>query len=1137
MKKALQILPGRIIIKSNKHMLLQLVRFLFSVKKLLFLILTMFFLNSAFGQINAKLMRYLDVSDSQISFVYGGDIWLVDKNGGTALQLTNSPGEESWPKFSPNGKEIAYTASYNGNSDIFVVPVMGGIPTRITYNSNSDRLVDWHPDGKKLLFASARENGIARLNQFFLVDKNGGFPQKLNIPYGELASFSPDGKQLAYITKITENYPFKRYRGGLTSDIILYDFELNSTERITTDEANDGKPAWAGESLYFLSDRDENMRLNIWEFNVKTKELLQVTRFKDFDISFLSAGPQELVFEMGGDLFLFDLNTKQYRKIAVNVISDLAVEMPTSKDVSSRISNMSASPEGKRIVFEARGELFNVPVKEGYTINLTRSSGAFDQNPAWSPDGKNIAYWSDKSGEYEIWLQDAENNELPKQLTKRGKGFGYKLFWSPDSKKIAFIDETNAISVIDVETGKTTVAGNYNWNVGHGSRFGFPISWSPDSKWIAFSQGLENANSAVVVYNLENNKLYKVTSGFFNDNYPVFSVDGKFLFYLTDRSFRAAYSDLGDGTWIYPNATQIACVTLKTNIPSLLSAKNDKFELKNDSKEKKENEAEKDGNAGSNDEKSGVKDETGKNENDVKVEIDFENIESRLVLLPPDAGNISALFPFDGKLVYLRRPNTGSTKRSNSLHFFDLKEREDKEIMDNVNSVVATADGKQLLVSSQGKYGIIKPDASQKINDAIPTDGLEMDLVPKEEWKQIFLDTWRRHRDFFYDPNMQGVNWNEMRKRYETLLDDARTRWDITNLQLNLVSELSAGHTYAGGGDVENPPMRGNGFLGIDWDLDEKGYKIKKIIKPADWDTETRSPLDQPGLEVNEGDYIISVNGIELDITKDPYAAFEGFSGKTVALRISSSGKTDDAKELVVKLLSGGEERNLRYLNHLENNRKMVDELSGGQLGYIYMSNTAGQGQLELVKMFYGQLDKKGFILDERFNGGGQLADRFLELLQRPVTYNLHWRHGRDHTNPVKTNTGPVGMLINGWAGSGGDGLPWAFQELKAGPIVGERTLGILVGPATGHQLIDGGSITVPGARLYDNDGHWFWEGEGVRPDFEVWDDPNMLIQGRDPQMEKVVEEVMKLVKENKHLMTPAPSLEDRTAKGLRKNK
>jgi len=1102
------------------------------MKNLLLILTALFFVNLTSAQINAKLMRYMDVSDSQIVFVYGGDIWVVDKNGGTALSVTSSPGEESWPRFSPDGKSIAFTAQYNGNSDVFVMPVTGGIPTRVTFNAFSDRLIDWHPDGKKLLFASSREMGARGLSEFFMVEKDGGFPEKLPVPYGELASFSPDGKKLAYITKITENYPFKRYRGGLTSDIIIYDFEKQATERITENKANDGKPVWAGNKIYFLSDRGKNMRLNIWEYDTNSKAKKQVTFFEDFDISFISGGPEEIVFEMGGDLYLMDLVSQNYRKTDINVVSDLSVEMPQSKDVSKSIANATASPGGKRVVFEARGELFNVPAEEGFTWNMTQSSGAFDQSPAWSPNGKTVAYWSDKSGEYELYLQDSEGKEEAEKLTNRKKGFGYTPYWSPDSKKIAFIDETNTIFIIDIESADVTEAGNTRWNIGHGSRYGYPVTWSPDSKWIAFTKGLDNSNGAIFVFNIEEEESHQVTSGFYDDNFPVFSTDGKYLFYLTKRNMDAAYSSLGDGTWIYPNSTQIAAISLTKDAASLLAAKNDEVEIKEEEKDKKENEAD---NKEEEKEDDKNNDEDKKEEEETKVEIDFENAEARLEILPPKAGNISMLIPFEGKLVYLRRPNTGSGERSSSLHFFDFKEREDKEIMDNVSRAAATADGKAIIVSSQGKYGIIQPAPGQKVEKPIPTDELVMELVPKEEWKQIFMDTWRRHRDFFYDPNMHGLDWKALRDRYGKLLDDARTRWDVTNLQLNLAAELSAGHTYAGGGDTESAPSRTNGFLGINWELNDGKYRIKEIVKPATWDTEVRSPFDKPGVEIEEGDYILSVNNVEITPEKDPYAAFEGLSGKTVSLEISKTGKKEDAKKVVIKCLSPGEENRLRYLAWIENNRKMVDELSDGQLGYIYMSNTSARGQLELVRMFYGQLDKKGFIIDERFNGGGQLADRFLELLQRPVTYNLHWRHGKDHTNPVKTNTGPVGMLINGWAGSGGDGLPWAFRELEAGPIVGERTLGILIGPATGHRLIDGGSITVPGARLYDNAGHWFWEGEGVAPDFKVWDDPNMLMKGRDPQVEKVVEEVLKLTKADKHKMTPAPPLEDRTAKGLQK--
>lgn len=1068
------------------------------------------FTYTTYGQINAKLVRYVDVSATQITFVYGGDIWIMPKSGGMATQITHSPGEESWPRFSPDGNEIAFTANYNGNTDVYVMPTQGGIPVRVTYASFPDRMVDWHPDGQHLLFASRREMGQRSANQLFKVKKTGGLPVRLALPYGELASYAPDGNQLAYITKITENYPFKRYRGGLTSDILIYDLVSNKVENITNNTANDGKPAWAGDKIYFLSDQGKDFRLNLWMYDTQTKETKQVTKFKDFDISFMATGPSDLVFEKGGSLFLMDLSTQKYKAIEVKVVSDLSVELPKSINVSSRINSMTASPEGKRIIFEARGELFNVPVKEGYTENLTQSSGAFDQNPAWSPDGKHLAYWSDKGGEYEIYLQRMDTIAPEQKLTNRNKGFGYRLYWSPDSKQIAYIDEKNDISIINVETKQVIIADNTDWNTGHGGRYGYPIAWSPDSKWLSYSKGLESGNYSIFLYNLDEQKVTQATSGYYSDFNPVFSQDGKYLFYNTDRNLSPIYSDF-DNTWVYPNATQIASLSLTKDVPSLMYPKNDDLAKGDKAKAKKDT-------AG------------------IKVTVDFEDLESRLVILPPKAGNMSLITALEGKLVYRRYPNSGSGENASSLMLYDLKAREEKEIIGNVNSVVPAADNKSLLIRSKSRYAIIKPAPGQKIKDAIPTRDLNMNLVPKEEWRQIFMDTWRRHRDFFYDPNMHGLDWAGLRDQYGALLDDCRTRWDVSNLQSNLAGELSAGHTYTFGGDAESVKRSNTGYLGIDWAQENGKYKIKRMVRPAAWDTEVRSPLDQPGLDVNVGDYILSVNGMTLDPNKDPFAMFEGLSGKTVSLMVSSTGSTADSKQIIVKCLSLGQEGRLRHLEWMENNRKMVAELSNNQLGYIYMSNTAGLGQLELVRMYYGQLDKKGFILDERFNGGGQLADRFLELLNRPVVYNLHWRHGKDHTWPIKTNTGPVGMVINGWAGSGGDALPWGFQELELGPIVGERTLGILVGPATGHQLIDRGGITVPGARLYDNDGHWFWEGEGVAPDIKVWDDPNLLMQGKDPQLARCVEEVVKQLG-NAPTMTPKPRSEDRTAAGLNKKK
>jgi tricorn protease len=1093
---------------------------------------TLLFLLGAFSvqaQINAKLMRHLDISDTQIVFVYGGDLWIMPKAGGQAVQITHSPGEELYPKFSPDGSEIAYTASYNGNPDVYVMSAKGGMPTRVTYASYGDRMLEWHPDGKRILFASRREAGIRSVNHLFLVNKSGGMPQRLSVPYGELASFSPDGNKLAYITKITENYPFKRYRGGLTSDVIIYDLLTNKSENITNNMANDGKPAWVGNKVYFSSDQDKNMRLNIWAYDTQAKSTKQITNFTDFDITYFSAGAKDLIFENGGVLYRMDIATEKYEPVKVDVVSDLSVEIPRLKNVERNIETATASPGGKRVVFEARGELFNVPVKDGFVVNLTQSSGAFDHSPAWSPDGNNLAYWSDKSGEYEIYIQDLKKTGPARKLSDRKFGFGYKLFWSPDNKLIAFIDEKNDISIIDVTIGSVKKADNYSWELGHGSRYGYPIAWSPDSKWIAYSKGEDNASDALFMYNVVEGKAYRVTSSFYNSYNPVFSPNGKYLFYFTDREFNASYSGLNDGTWIYPNNARLAVISLAKDAPYLLNAKNDEVAAEKKSEDKKPESEKKP------DDKTKKEPEPEKKP-EITVKVDWDDIESRITILTAKAGNLGNLMAFEGKVVYQRFPIVGDQDGKPTLVFYDLDKREEKKIFDNAEWTILTADGKSILIRSSGKYGIIKPDADQKIETPIPTSDLVMNLVPKQEWRQIFNDTWRRHRDFFYDKDMQQVDWNAMRTRYGALIEDARTRWDVSYIQSNLNAELSAGHTYTSGGDNETVAPVLTGYLGIDWELNNNVYRIKRIVRPAAWDTEVRSPFDRSGSTVSVGDYILAVNGVDLDPTKDPMAPFEGLSGKTVLLTISKTGTRADAKDITIKCLTQADDQNLRYHEWIEQNRKLTEKLSDGNLGYIYMSNTGGQGQLELVKMFYGQLGKKGFVIDERFNGGGQLADRFLELIRRPIIYNLYWRHGRTQAFPSKANPGPMGMLINGWAGSGGDGLPWAFREMNSGPIVGERTLGILVGPATGHQLIDGGGITVPEARLYYNSGRWFDEGVGVKPDFEVWDDPNLLVQGRDPQLEKVVEEVMKQVKANPLKKTPPPAKEDRTAKGQNKN-
>ena len=1070
------------------------------------------------AQIDARLLRFPDVSQTHIAFVYGGDIWIVDKNGGIASKITSTSGEESFPRFSPDGKTIGYSANYHGNIDVYTIPSKGGIPNRLTYHSWPDRMVNWHPDGNSLLIASARESGRQRFSQFYKVNKHGGIAEKLPVPYGELGSYAPDGNRMAYVTRITENYPFKRYRGGLASDVLVFDLNNKTAENITQNAATDGKPEWHGNNIYFISDQGSQKRRNIWVYDFNTNSSKQLTFFKEFDINHFSLGPSDAVFEAGGKLYLLNLEDHQHKEVNINVVSDLSSLLPKNIKVGKRIMDYHLSNDAKRVVFEARGEIFNVPAENGYIVNLTKSSGALDRNPAWSPDGKHIAYWSDQSGENEIYLAPTKSDQPAQKLTNINGGFGYRLYWSPDSKKILFINEKQEIQMLDINSRQLSVIDKTLWRTQGGLR-GFQVNWSKDGKWIAYSKRLENNHLAIFLYHTINRQTYQITSGYYNDYNPVFDPEGKYLFLRTERAFAPQYSNL-DGTWIYSNTTRLAAIPLNTEVPSPISAQNDQLEDKKEEKDKPD------------DNKKESKETDKKEEKDFKIEID--GMESRLVVLPPEAGNYGALSATAGKLIFHKFPKTGSGGKDSPLKYYDLKERKEKTIINHANNYRLSGDGKTIMVNSRGKFGLIKIAPDQKIKTPLRTAELEMTVNPKEEWTQIFNDTWRRYRDLFYDPNMHMVDWPAMKEQYGALVNDALTRWDLSNILVELISELSAGHTYAGGGDVQRTEFRPTGFLGIDWKQQNGKFQIGRIIKPAPWDSEVRSPLDQSGIDVKEGDYVIAVNGVEPDVSKDPYAAFEGLSGKTIELAVSHSPSAEKLRKVVIKTLTPQQEGRLRHLEWIEKNRKMVDRLSNGQVGYMYMPNTGTFGQTELYRQFFAQIDKKGFVIDERFNSGGQLSDRFMEMLHRPTIFNLHWRNSKDHQWPLNGNDGPKVMLINGWSGSGGDAFPWAFQELKVGPIIGERTLGILVGPATGHTMIDGGYITVPDARLYRNSGEWFAEGYGIVPEIEIWDDPALLAKGKDPQLERGVGEVLKMLKTNPNNLTPRPDYEDRTAYGIK---
>jgi tricorn protease len=1057
---------------------------------------------AADAQIDARLLRQPDVSVTEVAFVYGGDIWVVSKEGGVAHRLSTPMGEESFPRFSPDGQQIAFTGNYDGNRDIFVMPTKGGLPTRLTHHPDPDRMLDWYPDGKNILFATPMTSEKQRFNKLYRVPVTGGLPEVLPVPYGEFGSISPDGSTLAYMPLSRDFRTWKRYRGGTAPEIWLFGLGDFQAKNLTQNDANDSQPMWHGSKLYFLSDRDANLRANIWAYELDTDTVHQVTFFENFDIHFPAVGPDDLVFENGGRLYVMDLATEIAKPIDVKVVTDRATLRPRPVKVGDQLTDGDISPSGKRAVLGARGEIFSLPAEHGVVRNLTRTSAFAERHPTWSPDGKTIAYFSDRTGEYQLTLRPADGSGEEKTLTNLGPGFRYKPMWSPDSKKIVFIDNLQVVHLYDVESGSLTEVDRGRWMT-HPPLDRFEVSWSSDSRWFAYSRGLQNRQSAVYLYDSDAGESHQVTAGYVGCSNPAFDPEGKYLYYLSDRTFQPDYSDF-DPTWIYANSTNIVAVPLRADIGSPLAPRNDVENNGDDGEKKDQDEGE------SNDEEE--KKDTDKKKTE-PVKIDLEGFEARAVVLPPDAGNYSSLAAVKGKVLYQRRPRTGSDSEKSPIVFWDLEDREENTIIDNADGFVVSADGKKMIVLAGDKVAIVSIAPKQKMDKTLATSSMEMIVNPPEEWRQIFNDAWRLERDFFYDPNMHGVDWPAMRERYGALLDDVITRWDLNFIIGELIGEMNTSHSYRGGGDVERGERRGVGLLGVDWELADGAYRIAKIVIAAPWDTEVRSPLAEPGVEVSEGDWVLAVNGTPIDTSADPWAAFEGLAETAVILTINGQPTLEGARDVLVETL--GSEARLRNLAWIEHNRQKVDTATDGRVGYAYVPSTGRGGQTELFRMFRAQFNKEGFIVDERFNNGGQIPDRFVELLNRPL-YNF-WavRSGVDWQTPTVAHTGPKVMLINAWSGSGGDAFPYYFRAAGLGPLIGTRTWGGLIGYSGCPALVDGGRLTVPTFSFYDVDGEWAVENYGVDPDIEVVDDPSLMLNGGDPQLDRAIAEVLDALEKN----------------------
>ncbi len=1197
--------------------------------------------------LDAGLMRMPAVSEKHIAFVYAGDIWIAPKDGGTAQRLSSPRGEESWPRFSPNGREVAFSGNYEGNEDIYVMPVSGGEPRRVTYHGGGDRLVAWWPDGKSLMFASRRESFSDRVGQFYKINALGGKAQRLAIPYGELGAISPDGKTVAYTMTDTDRASWKRYRGGMAPDVWLFNLETGAAENVTVNDACDSAPMWAtATKMYFLSDRDAQKRANLWCYETTDKSLRQVTHYTEFDVRFPSIGPKDIVFENGGGLLLMDLATEKTREVKVDVITDKATLRPRLENVSSRVSNATISPQGKRVLFEARGDIFSAPAENGIIRNITETQGIAERYPAWSPDGKWIAYFSDRSGEYELTLRPADGKGEEKQVTTLGPGWRYQPYWSPDSKKLVFIDSAMRIWLHDLDFQQTIMITRQKWMY-HGDLDRFRVSWSSDSRWVAYAGDTDAQQSAIVLFNVKEMKNTAVTSAFYDDDLPVFDPAGNYLFYRSKRMFQAHYSDF-DNTWAYVNGHSIICVPLRKDMSSPLAPKNDEEPFKKDEPKKEapkstdpEKKPEDSKKAAGADEKkpeekkavtvaglwsgkvqspdgekpltlkleangnnitgtfsaldmngtitgtfdpekktfSGIarpekgpeikitatldgdtlagistvegrdiswkatrepakpvvvekKPEEKKPEAAAKLaepkemKIDLDGFEDRAIVIPVGSGSIDQLGALPGKVLFRWPPRKGSSTRTAPLSVYDLDSRSESQIIDDIGGYEISGDGKKLLVGRGGGWSVTSAGPGAGPGKAVSAL-LEMTVDPVAEWKQMFNDAWRIERDFFYDPHLHMVAWQQMRERYGKMLAGCVSRHDVNYVLGELLGELNSSHAYRSGGDIDGGPSRSVGYLGCDYELKDGAYRISKILDVAPWDTGVRSPLRGPGITIKEGDYLLAVNGRKIDPAQEIFAVFQGLADKPVIVSVNDKPTLDGAKEILIQTI--GNDSALRHYAWIEQNRRRVDEATGGKVGYIYVKNTGIDGQTELYRQWRPQTHKQGLIIDERWNAGGQIPDRFIELLNRPVTARWGVRDGSDWTTPFVSAPQAKVMLANRWSGSGGDAFPWLFQQKKLGPVIGTRTWGGLIGMTGCPSLVDGGSVTVPTFSIYDNEGKWIIEGHGVDPDIAVIDDPAQLAKGTDPQLERSITEIKAILEKAPVVAPKKPTYQDRT--------
>ncbi len=1051
---------------------------------------------------DTRLLWQPTISNNHIAFIYAEDLWVANRDGSYPQRITVSEGVESNPVFSPDGNTIAFTGQYDGNTDVFIVPVSGGVPKRLTWHPGADLVRDFSPDGKKILFASQRNSFTNRYSQLFTVDISTGAEVQLPIPNANWASFSPDGNSIAY-TPLSDRFEqWKNYRGGTMSRIWLYNTKDHKVTEIPKSKggSNDSKPVWKGNKVYFRSDR--NGEFNLFSYDPATKAVSELTKFNDFPVSSLEGSKDQIIFSQGGYLQVYNTTNEKTSKIKIGIAADLLDQRARFVKGDQYIRSGNISPSGSRVVVDFRGDIITLPAQKGDALNLTNSPGAHDKEPAWSPNGKYIAYFSDAKGEYELYIKNQDGSGEPQIIKLNGSGFYANIHWSPDSKKIAFIDNGRQLYVTDIASSKTTkIAEDMVFIPGiFRELFG---SWSSDANNIAYTTLTETNFERAWVYSVVENKSYPVTDALSNVSEPVFDPSGKYLYLLasTDAGPVLNWFDQSSNDMELTNS--IYLITLQKQTQSPFAKENEIEEVKDS---------------------SAAKAKVAPDSNRIRLQIDWDGIQNRIVAMPIAKGSYSSLqVAKEGELFYLANAPHGSSPTM--LNSYNLKKRKEEPIMP-ADSYIIAAKGDKMLFNSKGKWGIVTSGQKPTPDAMLNTSLLQIKISPKAEWENIFNEAWRVNRDFFYDANMHGINWLAMKKKYETLLPDVASTNDLYRVMQWMFSELSVGHHRfdASGDRRANPSFIPGGLLGADYEVKNNRYQIKKIYGGLNWSPELRSPLTEPGVNIQVGDYILEVNGIDVTTDKNFYSYFENTAEKITTLTVASSAAGTNKR--IMKVLPIASEVGLRNRDWVEGNMRKVNEATNGQVAYVYVPNTGSGGHEYFKRYFFPQANKAGIIVDERFNGGGQLADYYIDLLKRPLQSCWRYRYGKDQKAPNASIQGPKVMLIDETAGSGGDYLPYLFRQAKLGTIVGKTTWGGLVGVLGYPEFIDGGVVTAPNLAFYDDKGFGI-ENVGTPPDVEIEQWPSEVINGHDPQLEKAIEIVMQELKNNppkKALLPKAPN-------------